>query len=256
MIMTNHELETTILDLGAIPKPQHRRVAIQKLFGNRPVCEPGSVNAVNLVLPARDPNVAKTVLTAHYDVVPGSRGYNDNLSGIMTLLLIHDTLPDNVEIVLTDKEERGFIGASDYVARHRARIRCNINIDIVGVPDTLYYHDYSHGAFRLPPTCAAVPLDAIPFNDSWAFDDAEIPSLILMSGPAIHETDRQTRTRKFITAIFRYQHGGCFDNDIQHLDMNSIRRVAALVLDLCGACSPAIAAICDPHNSPTEGYLP
>lgn len=95
----------------------------------------------NLIIPARVQK-DKIVLTAHYDVIPGSKGYNDNLSGVITLLLLAGEVTDNVEIVFCDKEECGYLGASYYIFKNRHELKMNINVDIVGIPGMIYYTKY------------------------------------------------------------------------------------------------------------------
>ena len=68
---------------------------------------------------------------------------NDNTSGVVTLLEIAKTMPENqrhkVCFVLFDLEEAGLIGSSSYLKRHKkaARNQLVLNLDCVGDGDNL-----------------------------------------------------------------------------------------------------------------------
>ena len=68
---------------------------------------------------------------------------NDNTSGVVTLLEILRTMPENqrgkVCFVLFDQEELGMIGSSFYRSRHRKESDCQmvLNLDCVGDGDHL-----------------------------------------------------------------------------------------------------------------------
>ena len=66
-----------------------------------------------LVIPSTSDSVI--VLSAHYDAVPGSYGYNDNGMALITALKLINKLSANVEFVFTNGEEQGGLGAEYYL---------------------------------------------------------------------------------------------------------------------------------------------
>ena len=84
------------------------------------------------------------VLAAHHDAVPGSAGANDNASSVAVLLaLLADLQPSNltVRILLSDHEERAYLGARQHVRNltsdDLARIRLVLSLELVGIGDTV-----------------------------------------------------------------------------------------------------------------------
>jgi hypothetical protein len=176
----------------------------------------------NFVVPAKDKKADRIVLTAHHDIIRGSYGYNDNGTGLVALLQLQGKLPDNCELVFTDQEESGYRGASMYLEMRPHPIQLNINLDIVGVPDSVYYKIYGDIDFGLTD---AHRLDSLPFNDSVAFDRVDIPSVILMTGP----TPRSAATSwDFVGRIWTYQHCGMDDT------RDGIKKLDMAMLDLVG----------------------
>ncbi|MDR6226207.1 M20/M25/M40 family metallo-hydrolase [Desmospora profundinema] len=94
-----------------------------------------------------DTRQAKTIVVgAHYDSVQGSPGANDNASGSATLLemarvLSKEKLRHDVRVIFFGAEEVGLVGSTRYVqslhADELSRIAAMINLDMVGVGDTL-----------------------------------------------------------------------------------------------------------------------
>lgn len=218
----------------------------------------------NLIIPAKvDTN--KILLTAHYDVVKASKGYNDNLSGVFALLLLIGRLPDNVEVVFCDKEECGYLGSSYYASTNADKIKLNINVDIVGIPNTIYYtkydvysniHQETYGILHdtydfyemsgsnkfkakslkykqipeksviLPNTEKVVEINSLPFNDSEAFINYEIPSVILMSAPVL------THPNQFLSEVFKYQHNNILDNQLDLISEDNIEKISEYILEV------------------------
>ncbi len=89
-----------------------------------------------LVVPARREDRRDIVaLCAHYDVVPGSMGYNDNGMSIVIILGMLDALPDNVEVVFTNGEESGMTGAREYLEYTHGMLKACVNLDACGCFD-------------------------------------------------------------------------------------------------------------------------
>ena len=118
------------------------------------------------------------VLCAHYDVVPGSFGYNDNGMSLAIILSLLERLPDFVEVVFTDGEERGFLGAGYYLRHNRENLLGCVNLDVCGFGDTVYCDPMNSG---LEP--AGSKIGRMPVNDGCIFADDGVPSLTFSAGP-------------------------------------------------------------------------
>ena len=148
--MKNINVRDTMIKLGNMPEEERLRFiedlcTANGIFAYRQGNEFFNNNdfftITNLIIPAKVQK-DKIILTAHYDVIPGSFGYNDNLSGVITLILLAGEVADNVEIVFCDKEESGYKGASYYIFKNNYNIKMNINVDIVGIPGMIYFTSY------------------------------------------------------------------------------------------------------------------
>lgn len=98
--------------------------------------ETGKLGDCNVIL--GDPETAKYLLTAHYDMRTG-----DNTSAIVTLLEIARTLPENQRhkacFVLYDLEIPGLSGSATYRNNHKAATNSQLvlHLDSVGHGDSL-----------------------------------------------------------------------------------------------------------------------
>lgn len=155
----------------------------------------------NLIVPAIN-REAVMVLTSHYDVHGESWGWNDNGSGLAVLLSLLDDVPPHVEFVFTDNEEIGYRGAHAYLAERGHQVAANINVDVVAIPGRLYVERLGWTS-EVPN---ATEIFNVPFNDSWAFREAGIPSLLVCSAGEGH-----TDTFSVCADIWNYQHGGRMD---------------------------------------------
>ena len=169
----------------------------------------------NIVIPAKSGH-ARITFTAHYDLYPNSKGYNDNSSGVSVLLKLQDYLEDDMSIVFTDYEEWGGKGmnyfcqefSTDYV----------FNLDVVGFGKNLFV-DFNGNRFPMLPE-NYVQYDDVPFNDSHIATEHGIPAILLLTG-----NDKKT----LISDIFDHQHGGKFDNDITRLEQSTLDNVLEFV---------------------------
>lgn len=197
----------------------------------------------NIVVPAVSSTGPVRVVAAHYDVVHGSYGYNDNGSGIVAALSLLDSRPADVEIVFTDNEEVGFLGASAYVAEQKREISLGIALDVCGIPGKVYYQSEMGvlgGDAPAQPTAPLVGVSGtgareiidgtVPYNDSWAFREFGIPSMIVMTGPEL--TGRVLQP--FLASIWEHQHTGLKDtvDGWKYLSEQSIAAAAQFTLDV------------------------
>lgn len=153
----------------------------------------------NIVIPAKYQE-NKTTIMAHHDLFPGSKGYNDNSTGVVTLLKLQEHLNERIELVFTDQEEWGGRGC-EYYLQSNARPKQAINVDVVGLGDKVFYENYAGNlSCELPPHLEYFP--RIPFSDSHMLRNYRIPNILLLTGK-----DK----RDLIPKIFEAQH--CNKND-------------------------------------------
>ena len=180
----------------------------------------------NYIFPAKV-STGKIVISAHYDVVCGY-GYNDNASGmaILTQLLKDQVLPPNYEVVFLDYEERGGRGASFYCLNSLPNeIKANLNIDVVGLPGKIFYELYSsnnkHSLNLIHENLNRTY--KIPFSDSQIFTSHMIPSVLMLTGQDSH---------RLVPDIFRAEHGGEFDDNINILSNDTLNLVYDTICDI------------------------
>ncbi len=182
----------------------------------------------NIIIPARDLTKPKIVLTAHYDNFPGSLGYNDNASGISALLSIQEIIPDNCEIVFTDYEEKGALGASLYLEKsEEGSILFNINLDIISIGEYIFQEKYSQYKYSIktPEADKFYSCQNIPCNDSHAFSCASVSSILIISNN--HDDEYS-----LVNNVWHYQHNGVYDNNLDKLSEKSIDKVVSLTLEI------------------------
>ena len=157
------------------------------------------------------------LISAHFDSVEGSFGYNDNGMGVMTVLELIGQLPDNVEIVFTNHEEKGALGAQYYLQQVNKEIAGCVNVDVVGAFDQIYIDPMNcHAAAKVFANCKQ---GTMPFSDACIFAGHNIPSVCFSCGPG--ESD----FRHGITAIFSTIHNNHNDNNFDLLNFEMISQV-------------------------------
>ena len=118
------------------------------------------------------------VLCAHFDVVPGSFGYNDNGMSLVTVLSVLERLPEFTEVVFTNGEERSSLGARYYGNLNRTRLLGCVNLDVCGFGDAVYC-DPMRSGIELPGSKTG----RMPMNDGFIFSMQGVPALTLSAGP-------------------------------------------------------------------------
>lgn len=137
----------------------------------------------------------KVVIGAHYDVVKGSTGANDNGSGVCILLkYIEDyiksfpNIPQTpVEFVFFDFEEKSSFGSKAYLNRVLAEdIKAYINLDVCGVGDTIVIAPKKNIEGNLGNAINSVALlnkhnfkaiNELPGSDDVTFERKNIPNI-------------------------------------------------------------------------------
>ena len=158
-----------------------------------------------VVVPAKTEKAV--VLCAHFDVVPGSFGYNDNGMSLVTIRSVLGRLPEVAEVVFTNGEERGFLGARYYCNYNRRRLFGCVNLDVCGFGDTVYCDPMGSGV-ELPGSKTG----SMPINDGWVFSGQRIPALTLSTGPGEVSFDEGIRR------IGETIHCGPLDNKLEVID--------------------------------------
>ena len=180
----------------------------------------GLNDLTNIVFPAKDQN-NKTTIMAHWDLYPGSLGYNDNSSGVITLLKLQDHIPDNVEMILTDGEEIGGQGCRHYLNSYSMPKQA-INIDVVGLAGKIFYETYvMDTTFNIPKSFEYY--SHIPFSDSYALEDYGVPNILILTGK-----NKDT----LIADIFHAEHNGINDNKIEMINEDIMNDVFESVLEM------------------------
>ena len=162
------------------------------------------------------------VLSAHYDAIHGSYGYNDNGMALVTALKLIHKLPYNVEVVFTNGEEQGGLGAEYYLLHTEKQVIGCVNLDVVGCFDQVYLDPMNCYAARSLTNCKQ---GIMPFSDAHIFarNARNIPSICLSSGPA------DTDFRNGIWQICETLHNNRYDNNFGLLNFNMIEVVSAEV---------------------------
>lgn len=168
-----------------------------------------------LVIPSTSDSVI--VLSAHYDAVPGSYGYNDNGMALITALKLINKLSANVEFVFTNGEEQGGLGAEYYLTHTQKQIIGCVNLDVIGCFNQVYLDPMNCYAARNLTSCKQ---GMMPFSDAHVFAGNGIPSVCFASGPA-----EATTFRDGIMKMCSTLHNNQNDNNLALLNFEMISKV-------------------------------
>lgn len=186
----------------------------------------------------------KILLTAHYDVVYGSSGANDNGSSISILLkLITEYNGTPIRIVFFDGEECGGIGSRNYIEKYITTDELKneyimLNLDVCGCGDKIVienqiknikYDDVSNFC-KLNDI---IEINRLPFNDAKIFDRKDISNICIVALPQ-EDIDISNgkeiidpitgRKQYFGSYIWKYQHNGIYD-DIAYINYNIMEQI-------------------------------
>lgn len=139
----------------------------------------------------KDEDAPYYMFCAHFDVVEGSSGANDNASGIAQLLnLIRKNVfaEINAYVVFSCFEEQGSLGCyrildSGFAFGDIGNIKGAVNVDTCGWGDNVYYANRKNAPVFdvLENIDGLVRLDGIPRNDGDAFLDWGVPAITIMA---------------------------------------------------------------------------
>lgn len=173
----------------------------------------------NIIIPSK--KKPRLTLMAHYDAFPGSRGYNDNGSGVAVLLSLQDLASDYIEIVFTDGEERLGVGADHYFRSRKTE--SVINIDVAGSGKIVQFQRYSGYSGEIPlQGHDYMERFNVPFSDCMIATEYNIPSLLVFAG---------SKEEDYLDRIWSMQHGNINDNILELLSENIMARVSDFVRD-------------------------
>ena len=217
-------------------------------------------DAENIVVSV-NPNDKRLVIGAHWDADEDSKGANDNASGCSVLLhviermLSEPNFHKSVDFVFFGEEEKGGIGAADYIkAVGKETICAMMNADVCGFGDKILLYDkgnVSNPSFEglmdealLKKHDIQLP-GFLPQGDDCIFDLNEIPSVSicvadLNAAKVFAELGRKITADEPITEqdqaalmsldVVQSIHGGKFD-DISFLSESATRMVADFLAD-------------------------
>lgn len=179
-------------------------------------------NTFDIIIPAKvSDNII--VLVAHYDVVPNSFGYNDNSSSLVCLLKLINKVPDNVEIVFTDKEELGGRGVDLYMKLNKKKINAVINLDVVGLNGVIHV---DNNIYKLKDCLYDCKKGKMPFNDGNVFREYKIPTITLSMAPDCLTFG--SAMRELMLTI----HNNRLDNKINLIYVSSMKKIARKVMEI------------------------
>lgn len=177
---------------------------------------------INIIIPAKHQQ-NKTTIMAHHDLFPGSKGYNDNSTGVVTLLKLQEHLHERIELVFTDQEEWGGRGC-EYYLENNIKPKQAINVDVVGLGDRVFYEQYAGSvSFEIPPYLELYP--RIPFSDSHMLRNYRIPNILLLTGKSKQD---------LIPKIFEAQHCNEGDGNLDLISEDVMELVFNTLVDIIG----------------------
>ena len=168
----------------------------------------------NIIIPSKS-GTSKMTFMAHWDLFPKSFGYNDNSSGVSSLLKIQNYVHDDMTIIFTDFEEIFGKGSQLYCDNLENPDEKIINLDVVGFGENIFVDKNGWNLdFKLPDN--HLNYEGVPFNDSHITSNNGFQSILLITG-----NDPKT----LIGDIFDLQHGGKYDNDLTKLNQSILDKV-------------------------------
>lgn len=183
---------------------------------------PTDKELVNIIIPAKD-QANKIAVFAHHDVFPNSMGYNDNSTGVVTLLRLQEQLADNVELVFTDGEERGGQGCRFYLENYPHPVEA-INVDVVGLGEKIFYEEYREVKTFAIPECFE-NFRNIPFSDSYILAHYGVPNILILTG---------SHKEVLIENIFKAEHCGVNDGNIELISEDIMDKVFENLMYILG----------------------
>lgn len=195
-----------------------------------------------------DKSKEKILLTAHYDVVSGSTGANDNASSVSILLkliieLKHINKP--IRFVFFDGEEMGGIGSNAYINNYNTEGTTLVNLDVCGCGDRIsiekHLNEDNHildNLLKNNEKYNVFEVESFPFNDAKIFQKNGIDNICIVSLPQ-EDIDILNGVEIFIdekiahkySFVWQYQHNGKYDS-IEYINYEMISKIYNYILEL------------------------
>ncbi|MBR3516062.1 MAG: M28 family peptidase [Lachnospiraceae bacterium] len=189
-------------------------------------------NAVNLMV--GDPKNALVTICAHYDIVPGSCGANDNGSSCAVLLhLCEERAGDpNVCFVFLDREESGFYGSTMHFSKYRPKL--TINLDVIGSGEYIVYHNSVMAGQKGSYLNRWLDKEAgsVGFHKADQLPMCDTHNIVRLGHEVISFCAFPGKDGEYIRdtghlscgEVLKYMHNGCYD-DIEHVCFTSMELV-------------------------------
>lgn len=212
--------------------PSTRRERLCRLLKEKGIpCRPQQdADAINLLAGDFDDSRALPMFCAHYDVVPGSSGANDNLASVAVLIRLLERAAGTCRVAFLDGEERGHTGANLFCQTMDKRcVSCLVVLDVCGYGEQETYrirkgrfHSYFRKLTAGQPRKKYHPLSLVnlPESDDGALVSMGVPVMLVSMMPASDAQSLQATQRGFPSLgqtmealeVVQTIHGGSLDD--------------------------------------------
>lgn len=167
-----------------------------------------------------------TMVGAHYDVFPGSKGINDNGCAVIAMIEMikkaRDSMTDKpLEFVFFDREETGMIGSYEYLKENHKRISFAIVLDIICFGDKLVYGTYNENVHSILSGIRDLHrINQVLISDNCSFNRFEVPNALITAAPDSDLRERKDGTYRLALAPEFYSsfHNRVNDNKVEVLN--------------------------------------
>jgi hypothetical protein len=179
-------------------------------------------------------------LCAHYDVIPGSLGLNDNTCALAVLIKFilwakeHET-NGNIIVMFFDREETGMLGSYNFCEIYQTYIEYAFIFDIIGYGEKLYYcgctsHQHSIET-RVRKTLlknGISELNHVLVSDNMSFDRFYIPNKLIVALP---DTDVKLQPKQncyelsSAATVYETFHNRPKDNQLELINFETVEKV-------------------------------
>lgn len=209
----------------------------------------------------------RIILSAHYDIVNGSMGANDNGSSIVILLKLAKYLKEKntklpIDIVFFDKEECGSKGCSDFIDEYKEKIKVAINLDVCGCGENIVILDECKDSdiplniINKAKENGFIFTDLFPYGDARMMSEKGVNNISISVFPnkdteilknikfdieikqklknhenyslTLLEAKRNLNVNFFSMELFKYMHNGIYD-DIKYINFDIMNDILSFL---------------------------
>jgi len=187
------------------------------------------------------------IFTAHYDVVFGSSGANDNASSIAILLELADHIIQfgsnhPVKIIFFDKEENGGLGSSYHLENTQYNSDSTfINLDVCGCGDFIAFCDMSNtdnniaSSFYKTEIQDKYNLESVlrfPFSDADIISEAgyDVISISVFPESDLEKLRHPENLMFHALDVLDFMHNGKYD-DIKYINPDIMNKILYFLID-------------------------